>query len=113
MTELVADSEPTHFAFDAESEAPKSRASSRNIRPARQASAVLPLLYLVQNQMRRETGSAWMPRVAMDVVAARLEMPPIRVYEVATFYLMFNTKPDRQASFAGVHHHAVLAAGLG
>jgi NADH-quinone oxidoreductase subunit E len=29
----------------------------------------------------------------MDVVAARLEMPAIRVYEVATFYLMFNTNP--------------------
>ncbi len=59
----------------------------------KQASGVLPLLYLVQDQMRRETGSAWVPRVAMDVVAARLRMPPIRVYEVATFYLMFNTTP--------------------
>jgi NADH-quinone oxidoreductase subunit E len=29
----------------------------------------------------------------METVAARLAMPPIRVYEVATFYLMFNTKP--------------------
>jgi len=47
----------------------------------------------VQHQMGRQTGSAWVPRVAMDVVAARLGMPPIRVYEVATFYLMFNTNP--------------------
>jgi NADH-quinone oxidoreductase subunit E len=59
----------------------------------KQASAVLPLLWLVQRQMARQTGSAWLPRGAMDVVAHRLEMPPIRVYEVATFYLMFNTKP--------------------
>jgi NADH-quinone oxidoreductase subunit E len=29
----------------------------------------------------------------MDAIAARLSMPPIRVYEIATFYLMFNTKP--------------------
>jgi NADH-quinone oxidoreductase subunit E len=29
----------------------------------------------------------------MDAIALRLSMPPIRVYEVATFYLMFNTKP--------------------
>ena len=43
--------------------------------------------------MGRQTGSAWVPRVAMDVIAARLAMAPIRVYEVATFYLMFNTKP--------------------
>jgi len=59
----------------------------------RQASGVIPLLYIVQRQMGRVTGSAWLPRVGMDVVAARLGMPPIRVYEVATFYLMFNTKP--------------------
>ena len=43
--------------------------------------------------MRRRTGHAWVPRVAMDVIASRLQMAPIRVYEVATFYLMFNTKP--------------------
>jgi NADH-quinone oxidoreductase subunit E len=97
MTELVAGSEPTHFAFDAESDAEITRIIAK-YPSGRQASAVLPLLYLVQNQMRRETGSAWLPRVAMDVVAARLEMPPIRVYEVATFYLMFNTKP------IGKHH---------
>jgi NADH-quinone oxidoreductase subunit E len=84
--------EPTHFAFDSESEAEIARILAKY--PAgRQASAVLPLLYLVQDQMRRDTGSAWIPRVGMDAVAARLAMPPIRVYEVATFYLMFNTSP--------------------
>jgi NADH-quinone oxidoreductase subunit E len=54
---------------------------------------VIPLLYLAQRQMGRVTGSAWVPRVAMDVIAERLGMPPMRVYEVATFYFMFNTKP--------------------
>ena len=84
--------EPGHFAFDAESDAAVGAILAKY--PAgRQASGVLPLLYLVQDQMRRQTGSAWVPRVAMDVVAARLSMPPIRVYEVATFYLMFNTTP--------------------
>jgi NADH-quinone oxidoreductase subunit E len=84
--------EPASFAFDAESEAEIARTLPKY--PAgRQASAVLPLLYTVQRQMRRQTGSAWVPRVGMDVVAARLNMPPIRVYEVATFYLMFNTSP--------------------
>ena len=78
------------FTFDAESEAQIGRILHR-YPPSRKASAVIPLLYLVQGQMRRHTGSAWVPRQAMDVVAARLEMPPIRVYEVATFYLMFNT----------------------
>ena len=43
--------------------------------------------------MKRQTGSAWVPRAAMDEVARRLGMAPIRVYEVATFYLMFNLRP--------------------
>ncbi|MEJ0046162.1 MAG: NAD(P)H-dependent oxidoreductase subunit E [Rhodospirillales bacterium] len=83
---------PTHFAFDADSEAEIARVL-RRYPEGKQASAVLPLLELVQRQMGRETGSAWVPRVAMDVVAERLGMPPIRVYEVATFYFMLNTAP--------------------
>ena len=54
----------------------------------RQASAVLPLLDLAQRQ-----SGGWLPRSAMDYVAKRLEMPEIRVYEVATFYTMFNLTP--------------------
>ncbi|WP_428536592.1 complex I 24 kDa subunit family protein [Rhodopila sp.] len=85
-------SQPSSFAFDDASEAEISRIVSRY--PAgRQASAVIPVLYVAQNQMRRQTGSAWVPIKAMDAVGARLGMPPIRVYEVATFYLMFNTSP--------------------
>ena len=84
--------DPETFAFDGESVAAIAKVVAK-YPPGRQASAVLPVLYLVQDQMRRQTGSAWVPRAAMDVVAARLGMPPIRVYEVATFYLMFNTTP--------------------
>ncbi len=54
----------------------------------RQASAVIPLLDLAQ----RQNGN-WLSRAAMDCVADMLEMPRIRVYEVATFYTMFNVKP--------------------
>src|SRR5258708_24108197 len=43
--------------------------------------------------MKRDTGSAWVPLKAVDAVAARLDMAPIRVYEVATFYFMFNMAP--------------------
>jgi NADH-quinone oxidoreductase subunit E len=92
MADQEVGAEPAHFAFDAESEAEITKVLTRYPQ-GKQASAVLPLLWVVQRQMGRETGSAWLPRVAMDVVARRLEMPPIRVYEVATFYLMFNTKP--------------------
>ena len=84
--------QPKHFAFDSESEAEIARVVARY--PAgKQASAVLPLLWLVQKQMKRQTGSAWVPLAGMDAVAHRLDMAPIRVYEVATFYFMFNTKP--------------------
>ncbi|MCX7684812.1 MAG: NAD(P)H-dependent oxidoreductase subunit E [Acetobacteraceae bacterium] len=84
--------QPEHFAFDAESEAEIARILKR-YPEGRQASAVIPLLYLVQNQMKRQTGSAWVPKAAMDAVAERLSMAPIRVYEVASFYFMFNLKP--------------------
>ena len=84
--------QPTQFAFDEQSEAQIAKILARY--PAgKQASATIPLLYVVQRQMGRHTGSAWVPRVAMDVIAERLSMPPIRVYEVATFYFMFNMKP--------------------
>jgi len=85
-------SEPTSFTFDAESEAQIAKVLPRY--PAgKQASAVMPLLYIAQKQMGRQTGSAWVPRIAMDVIGERLGMAPMRVYEVATFYFMYNTKP--------------------
>ncbi len=84
--------QPEHFVFDAESEAAIPPILAK-YPPGKQASAVIPLLYLVQNQMRRQTGSAWVPTAGMDEVARRLDMAPIRVYEVATFYFMFNLKP--------------------
>jgi NADH-quinone oxidoreductase subunit E len=84
--------QPASFAFDADSEAEIAKIVARY--PAgKQASAVIPALYIVQNQMKRQTGSAWVPLKGMDAVAARLDMAPIRVYEVATFYFMFNMSP--------------------
>ena len=56
--------------------------------PGRQASAVLPLLWIAQEQC-----GGWLPRAAMDHVAQILDMPLIRVYEVGTFYTMFNLRP--------------------
>jgi NADH-quinone oxidoreductase subunit E len=84
--------EPTSFAFDAESLA-EIESILKRYPPERKASAVIALLYEVQKQMARQTNSGWIPRVAMDVVAELLDMAPIRVYEVATFYTMFNLKP--------------------
>ena len=84
--------QPESFAFDAESEAAIATIVAR-YPEGRQASAVIPLLYVVQRQMKRATGSAWVPVKGMDAVAERLGMAPIRVYEVATIYIMFNMKP--------------------
>ena len=84
--------QPDSFSFDAESNTAIETIVKR-YPPGRQASAVIPLLYVVQRQMQRQTGSAWVPNKGMDAVAERLGMAPIRVYEVATFYFMFNMKP--------------------
>jgi NADH-quinone oxidoreductase subunit E len=84
--------QPASFTLDAESSTAIDMLVTKY--PAgKQASAVIPALYVVQSQMKRQTGSAWVPVKAMDAVAHRLEMAPIRVYEVATFYFMFNTAP--------------------
>jgi len=56
--------------------------------PGRQASAVLPLLHLAQAQH-----GGWLPKAALDYVADFLGMAKIRVYEVASFYDMFNIEP--------------------
>ena len=58
-----------------------------NYPPGRQASAVIGVLDLAQRQL------GWLPRAAMDEVARILDMAPMRVYEVATFYTMFHLKP--------------------
>lgn len=59
----------------------------------RQASAVMPLLWLAQGQMAEATGSAWLPVPVIEHVASQLGMPYIRVYEVASFYTMYNLAP--------------------
>ena len=51
-------------------------------------SAVMPLLYLAQNQNQN-----WIPLAAMKYIAQYLSMPYISVYEVATFYTMYNLTP--------------------
>ncbi len=84
--------QPASFAFDAEAEAELAMLIARY--PAgKQASVVIPGLYVVQHQMKRQTDSAWVPVKGMDALAERLGMAPIRVYEVATFYYMFNMAP--------------------
>jgi NADH-quinone oxidoreductase subunit E len=54
----------------------------------KQKSAVIPVLHLAQNQF-----GGWLSVEAMDYVATLLKLEPIEVYEVATFYSMYNLKP--------------------
>ncbi|GAM99428.1 NADH-ubiquinone oxidoreductase chain E [alpha proteobacterium U9-1i] len=60
--------------------------------PERKASAVIPILWLVQKQ------EGWISEPAIRAIAELLDMPKIRVLEVATFYTMFHLGP------VGKHH---------
>lgn len=79
--------QPASFSFTPEN-MEKLKAFIANYPEGRQASAVMPALTLAQGQM-----GGWLPRAAMDHVAELLGMPRIRVYEVATFYSMYNLAP--------------------
>lgn len=54
----------------------------------KQKSALIPILHLAQ-----ESFGGWLDVPVMDYVASLLQIKPIEVYEVATFYTMFNMKP--------------------
>jgi NADH-quinone oxidoreductase subunit E len=60
----------------------------------RQQSAVMPLLDLAQRQVGSETNTqGWLPVPVMEYIGRLLDMPYMRVYEVATFYTMYNLAP--------------------
>lgn len=62
--------------------------------PTRQQSAIMPLLDLAQRQVGAETNTqGWLPVPVIEYVAALLDMPYMRAYEVATFYTMYNLAP--------------------
>src|SRR6478672_3739368 len=54
----------------------------------KQKSALIPVLHMAQ-----EENGGWLSAEAMDYVAGLLQLTPIEVYEVATFYSMYNLKP--------------------
>jgi NADH-quinone oxidoreductase subunit E len=83
----LADQQPEHFAFSPENEA-KCEEILKKYPERRQASAVIALLWLAQKQ-----NDFWLPKAAIEKVAEKLGMAPIRVLEIATFYTMFNLAP--------------------
>ena len=82
-----------NFAWTAEN-AEKARDIIARYPVGRQRSAVMPLLDLAQRQVGAELNTqGWLPIPVMEYVAAQLDMPIIRVVEVATFYTMYNIAP--------------------
>lgn len=94
--DLSAAYQPENFAFRDEKKV--AEIISRYPK-GKQRSATMPLLDLAQRQMAEDGAAAkppyggWIPRAAMDEIARIVDVPPVKVYEVATFYSMYNLEP--------------------
>ncbi len=83
----ISKDQPLDFKFDSKN-LDKAQKIIKNYPAGKQQSAVMALLYLAQKQ-----NNNWIPLAAMKYVAKFLSMPYIKVYEVATFYSMYNLSP--------------------
>ena len=83
----VHDDQPKEFKFSTEN-IKKVEEILKKYPNKNKKSAVMPLLYLTQRQ-----NDNWIPLAAMKYIAKYLEIPYIKVYEVATFYTMYNLAP--------------------
>ena len=83
----ISKEQPSDFEFNKKN-LEEAQKIIKNYPDGKQQSAVMPLLYLAQKQ-----NDNWIPLVAMKYLAKLLNMPYIKVYEVATFYSMYNLSP--------------------
>ena len=83
----ISKEQPDKFEFTLDN-LEKARKAIKKYPNGKQQSAVMALLYLVQKQ-----NNNWIPLVAIKYIGKFLEMPYIKVYEVATFYYMYNLTP--------------------
>ena len=83
----VSKEQPDSFEFNEEN-LKIANGIIKNYPVDKQQSAVMSFLYLAQRQ-----NNNWIPLVAMKYIAKLLNMPYIKVYEVATFYSMYNLSP--------------------
>jgi len=83
----ISKDQPDKFKFSEKSLNAAEKIIS-NYPKGKQQSAVMALLYIAQRQ-----NDNWIPLSAMKYIANKLEMPYIKVYEVATFYSMYNLAP--------------------
>lgn len=86
----LAAQQPEHFVFSDENLTWLNQQISK-YPEGRQASAVIPALWRAQEQC-----GGWIPEAAIAAIANILDMPRMRVLEVATFYTMFNLEPVGQ-----------------
>ena len=86
MLRKLSVEQPQEFSFSKEN-LKWAKAQLKKYPKGRQASAVIPLLWRAQEQ------EGWVSKPAIEFVARFLDMPEIRVLEVATFYFMFHLKP--------------------
>ena len=89
----ISKEQPKNFEFNSEN-LESAKRIIKNYPEGKQQSAVMALLYLVQKQ-----NDNWIPLAAMKYIGNFLKIPYIQVYEVATFYTMYNLTP--------VGHHFV------
>ena len=82
-----AKNQPEKFEFNSSSMDEAKKIISKYPK-GKQQSAVMALLYIAQKQ-----NDNWIPLAAMKYIAKLLDMPYIKVYEVATFYSMYNLSP--------------------
>ena len=83
----ICKEQPENFEFDS-GNLKKANKIISNYPEGKQQSAVMALLYLAQNQNEN-----WIPLAAMKYIGKFLSIPYIKVYEVATFYSMYNLSP--------------------
>jgi len=83
----IAKEQPDNFEFNKQN-IEKAKKIVSNYPKGKQKSAVMALLFIAQRQ-----NNNWIPLVAMKYIAKFLNMPYIKVYEVATFYTMYNLAP--------------------
>jgi len=83
----ISKEQPDEFKFTSDN-LEKAKKIIKKYPNGKQQSAVMPLLYLAQKQ-----NNNWIPLAAIKYIGKLLEMPYIKVYEVATFYTMYNLTP--------------------
>ena len=97
----IHDDQPKDFKFSEEN-LKKADEILKRYPNKNKKSAVMPFLYLAQRQ-----NNNWIPLAAMKYIAKFLDMPYIKVYEVATFYTMYNLSPVGKTFYTSMYNNSL------